>query len=165
MKKARVIFFFLIISSKFCNGQFLTDPRAKMGFFEIEMPLIVIDSFETNFSSLIIQSENLRILKEYDKPAGLASFGEKGKGGVVIATLKAKCKLLRLPEVLRIFKISDENQKLQVLVNKALVNPNWFLADVNQIERIEIIKQDAFALYLYSFNKEEQYLNIVTIKN
>lgn len=39
-----------------------------------------------------------------------------------------------------------------------------FLADINRIEKIEKVKQDITAPMRYSFNKDEEYLNIVTKK-
>lgn len=165
MKKAPLIFFFLLISCcNFCFGQFLPDPRAKTGIAKIKLPLVIIDSMATEYSSLVIHPKNLKIVKTYEDSLELVPFGEKGEGGVVIAESVNKTTLWRLPAVLEYFKIPAQKQPLKVLVNKALINPNLFLADIERIERIEVVKQDAFALFLYSFNKNEEYLNIVTRK-
>ena len=107
---------------------------------------------------------NLKILKTYKDSLELVPFGEKGRGGVIVAALKTKTALWRLPKVLEYFKIPAQNQKLKVLVNKTSINPNLFLADVEKIERIEVIKQEASDPVLFSFNKNEEYLNIITKK-
>ncbi|RDC61866.1 hypothetical protein AHMF7616_00455 [Adhaeribacter pallidiroseus] len=80
----------------------------------------------------------------------------------MLAALKSKTNLWRLPTVLDYFKISTRDRSLKVLVDQALIHAQLFLADVTLIERIEVTKQEAFAPYRYSFNPDERYLNIVT---
>jgi hypothetical protein len=114
---------------------------------------------------LIIDPNNLKIVKTYTDPQELKAFGEKGKNGVILAELIHKTPLLKLEEVLAYFKVPAENRTLKVLVDNTLVNPSLFLADVEAIKEIEVTEQDLTAPVRYSWNKDEKFLNIVTAKN
>lgn len=168
MKKALTISFLLIFYTGFTFAQLLPgQPGAykKMAIVKIKQPLVIIGTLETNYNSLVIDPANLRIIKTYQDSLQLAAFGEKGKEGVVLAEIKNKIPLLRLEEVLDYYKIPAPNRTLKVMVNKALINSDLFLADVQRIEKIEKIKQDLAAPFRYSFDKDEEYLNIVTVKD
>lgn len=167
MKKPALVIFFLFVYSVFSLGQLIP---SKTGFptktiiVNITMPLVIIDSMETDDNSLIIHPDNYKIKVMYRDSLELIPFGEKGKGGVVIAETVNNTRLWRLPAVLNYFKISAQNRKLKVLVDHVLIHPHLFLADINKIERIEVEKQDLLAPYRYSFNTKEKFLNIVTRK-
>ena len=130
----------------------------------MKQPLIIIGALETNYNNLVIDPDNLKIIKTYKASPELVAFGEKGKDGVILAELKNKTPLLRLEDILDYFKVPAKDRTLKILVNEALVNPDLFLADVKRIEKIERIKQDVTSIMRYSFNKDEEYLNIVTVK-
>jgi hypothetical protein len=143
----------------------LKNPVQKTVLVKLKLPLIIIGHLETNSNSLIIDPNNLKIVKTYTDPQELKAFGEKGKNGVILAELIHKTPLLKLEEVLAYFKVPAENRTLKVLVDNTLVNPSLFLADVEAIKEIEVTEQDLTAPVRYSWNKDEKFLNIVTAKN
>ncbi|MDB5263737.1 MAG: hypothetical protein JWQ14_3020 [Adhaeribacter sp.] len=165
MKKALIVFLVLIFYSGYSFSQLPARPVpfTKIGIVEIKQPLLIIGTLETDYNSLVIDTENLKIIKTYKDSLELIPFGEKGRNGIVLATLKTKTPLLRLEEVLDYYKIPAQDRNLKVLVNKRMINPALFLADVKRIERIERTKQDINSTIRYSFNNTEEYLNIVTL--
>ena len=168
MNKAFKLSLLLILYSSFSFAQPLPGSQGsypQVRIIKSKQPLVIIGSLETNYSSLIIAPDNLKIIKTYTDSLDLVPFGEKGKDGVVLAQLKDKTPLLSLEDVLDYYKVPAQDRTLKVLVNKAGINPDLFLADVKRIEKIEKIKQDITSVMRYSWNKDEQYLNIVTMKD
>ncbi len=170
MKNRWFLLLLFTLSSNWSYGQLLPKQQAvftKTGIIKIKIkqPLILLGSLETNENSLILDLENLQIIKTYQDSLELVRFGEKGKDGVVIAALKNKTALQRLPAVLDYFKVPAKDRTLKVLVDNALINPDLFLADVKRIKRIDGISPYETSLVRDNFNKEEEYLNIVTVKD
>jgi len=133
----------------------------------IDQPLIFIDVFETNYSSLILAEDNLEILEVYTDSMRLGHFGEKGKNGVIIAALKTPVPLLRLEEVLDYYKIAASDRHLKVAIDKKFINPDLFLADLNQIKEVELLQvtqQDILLspIYHHEWVLGDKYLNIIT---
>ena len=167
MKKTLLLLLLLALSGSFSFGQVAPSPEIlyrKTGIVKLKQPLIVIGHLKTNYHSLLMDPDNLKIIKTYADSLELAAFGEEGKDGVILAELKIKTPLLKLDEVLDYYKVSPDNRTLKVLVDNRPVNSELFLADVKKIKRIEVTKQDAASPIRYSWNKDEEFLNIVTIR-
>jgi hypothetical protein len=136
-----------------------------------EHPLIIIGSLETNLPSLIINPENLQIIKTYLEPAEIKYFGDKGVNGVLVAELITKVPLLRIDEVLDYFDVPAANRHLPIMVDRNLVDPKLFLADVHRIKKIEVFevtRQDVLSNLVYNHWMEvvgEKYLNIITTED
>ena len=165
MKKT-LLLLLLALSSSFSFGQVMPDPAIlyqKTAIVKLKQPLIVIGHLKTNYNSLIMDPDNLRIIKTYADSLELLPFGDNGKDGVILAELKIKTPLLKLDEVLDYYKVSPDKRTLQVLVDNRPVNPGLFLADIKKIKRIEVTRQNAASPVRYSWDKDEEFLNIVTI--
>ena len=165
MKKT-LLLLLLALSGSFSFGQVMPNPAIlyqKTAIVKLKQPLIVIGHLNTNYNSLIMDPDNLRIIKTYSDSLELLSFKDNGKDGVILAELKIKTPLLKLDEVLDYYKVSADKRTLKVLVDNRPVNPGLFLADVKKIKRIEVTKQDAASPVRYSWDKDEEFLNIVTI--
>ena len=165
MKKT-LLLLLLALSGSFSFGQVMPNPAIlyqKTVVVKLKQPLIVIGHLKTNYNSLIMDPDNLRIIKTYSDSLELLSFKDNGKDGVILAELKIKTPLLKLDEVLDYYKVSADKRTLKVLVDNRPVNPGLFLADVKKIKRIEVTKQDAASPVRYSWDKDEEFLNIVTI--
>ena len=130
----------------------------------LKQPLIILDNYETRSGSLVMDKESLEVLKEYEGPAAAKLFGNKGEDGVMVAKVKGNAVLLRLDNVLDYFEVPAANKTLTVLVDNRVIDPDLFLADVRQIEKIEVTKQDITSPMLLSLDREEKFLNIVTKK-
>ncbi|PSR54207.1 hypothetical protein AHMF7605_12080 [Adhaeribacter arboris] len=135
---------------------------------ENDYPLILIGTLETNAPSLIMDSKNLLIVRRFQDPSEIKFFGDKGVNGVLVAELKEKVPLLRLEEVLDYFEVPQNVRYLKVLVDKNLINPELFLADVKKIKKIEVLEVTEQEVLLNLFYnhwakvKGEKYLNIIT---
>jgi hypothetical protein len=177
MKMRPILFALLAINSYYAFGQGLptlpnTNPETNIllsrepFIVEIKQPLLFIGSLETSYNALIMDEENLRILRAFPDSTALDYFGEKGKDGVVIAELKANIALFRIEETLDHFKVPDINRNLKILIDKRLVHRDLFLADIKRIEKIELFEvtqQDILLSPFYNtWTLGEKYLNIVT---
>ena len=165
MKKT-LLLLLLALSGSFSFGQVMPNPAIlyqKTAIVKLKQPLIVIGHLNTNYNSLIMDPDNLRIIKTYSDSLELLSFKDNGKDGVILAELKVKTPLLKLDEILDYYKVAPDKRTLKVLVDNRPVNPGLFLADVKKIKRIEVTKQDAASPVRYSWDKDEEFLNIVTI--
>jgi len=134
---------------------------------KVDQPLIFIGTLETNYSSLLIAEDNLKILEVYTDSTRLGHFGKKGKDGVIIAALKTPTPLLRLEEVLDYFKVAASDRHLKVTIDKKFIDTNLFLADINQIKGIELLQvtqQDILLSPMYhnDWVLGDKYLNIIT---
>ena len=148
------------------NTNILRSPEAII--VEINQPLLYIGNLETQYGSLFIDEDNLKIIETYTDSVQLQHFGEKGEDGVIIAELKNKVPLFRLEEVLDHFKVPTANRHLKVLVDKRFINADLFLADIKQfskIEMLEVTQQDILLSPVYNSKwvLGEKYLNLVTI--
>ena len=174
MKKLLILFIWGIAVSFAAHGQLKLGPFPNADTYPVsgtllkdkDYPLIIIGTFETNTPSLIMNADNLSIIKYYKDPEDLKFFGEKGSSGVLVAELINNIPLFRLEEVIDYFKVAPANRHLPVLVNKNAVNPDLFLADIKLIKKVEVLEvtQEDVLLSLYYNNlvKGERYLNIVT---
>ncbi|QMU29180.1 hypothetical protein [Adhaeribacter radiodurans] len=176
MKNILILILLIFINNSYSYGQIegRTYPRVDTypvgGSLKIERdhPLILIGTLETNAPSLILNPENLLIVKTYQEPNDLKFFGDKGVNGVLIGELKEKTPLLRLDEVLDYFEVPVTDRYLKVLVDKNLVDPALFLADVKRIKKIEVLEvteQEVLLNLVYNHwakVKGEKYLNIIT---
>ncbi|RDC63459.1 hypothetical protein [Adhaeribacter pallidiroseus] len=181
MRKLVLIVLFLWLVHPFSYAQLIERERAfsRVDTYPIggslrisrDHPLIIIGSLETNLPSLILDPENLQIVKTYQEPAEIKYFGDKGVNGVLVGELKTKIPLLKLDEVLDYFEIPAANRHLPVMVDRNLVDPNLFLADVHRIKKIEVFEvtqQDVLSSLIYNHWVEvvgEKYLNIITMED
>lgn len=134
-------------------------------------PLLLIGSLETKMPSLIMDPENLKIIKTYQEPDEIKFFGNKGLNGVVVAELVTKIPLLQLEEVLDFFNVPENNRHLPVMIDRNLVDPKFFLADINKIKKIEVFEvtqQDVLSSLVYNHWVKvvgQKFLNIITVED
>lgn len=175
MKKIYALLALLLLLNCYSFGQGILNSQRETNILrnkeaiivEINQPLLFIGNLETKYGSLFIDEDNLRILETYTDSTRLQHFGEKGKDGVIIAELKNKIPLFRLPEVLDYFQVPTANRHLKVLVDKKFIHADLFLADIKQISKIETLEvthQDILLspVYNHKWVLGEKYLNIVT---
>jgi hypothetical protein len=138
---------------------------------EKDQPLLIIGSLETNMASLLMDPENLIIVETYQEPEEIKYFGSKGVNGVIVAELKTKIPLLKLDEVMEYFKVLPANRHLPIMIDRNLVDPTLLLADIRQIQKIEVFEvthQDVLSSLVYNHWMKvvgEKYLNIITVKD
>lgn len=126
-------------------------------------PLVVIGSQETSSDALILDPTTIQHLEIYKGEKAVKKFGEKGKEGIVVMTLKEEIPLARLPEIFEQFNVSEKGQKLTVAIDGNHVSdPELLLADLRQIKKIEVKPFDVTAPSRWTF--DEEYLNIITVQ-
>ena len=126
------------------------------------MPLILVDTFRTDMKHLILDPGNIQSINILKDSSAISKFGEAGKYGVIMIYPKPNTKFLRDDEILNEYKLSAENKRLRICINKTLMtNPRLILIDRSEIERVEITigrhwtnTEDA--------NSRERFINIVT---
>ncbi|PRY13714.1 hypothetical protein CLV24_10584 [Pontibacter ummariensis] len=126
-------------------------------------PLMLIEGQETASNAIILDRNSIESIRVYKGEDAVSQFGEKGKDGVIILSLKEEVPLVRLEQVYMHFKVSPKQQRLKVAVDDRLVaNPELVLADLRKIEKVEVKQQAVTAPARWSFVPDEHYLNIVT---
>ncbi|MFB9863251.1 hypothetical protein [Rufibacter immobilis] len=138
--------------------------RYVLGTIPSQEPLLLLGNQETDYASLLVDTKEIKVLQVYKDSTMLAGMGPKAKNGVAVIELTHKRPLLKLNDVLDRFKVPAQQRKLRVLVNKNLVNEKRFLADVNYIAKVEVIKLDSTHPIRLGWDENEQFLNIVTVK-
>ncbi|WP_162052908.1 hypothetical protein [Pontibacter pamirensis] len=130
---------------------------------DVARPLVIIGSQETAYDALILDPDKIQHLNVYKGEKALEKFGDKGKEGVVVMTLKKEITLARLPEIFEQFHVSEKGQKLTVAIDgKHVSEPELLLADLRQIKKVEVKPFDVTAPSRWTF--DEKYLNIVTVQ-
>jgi hypothetical protein len=139
-------------------GTVITDPR--------EMPLYVVNGHlippESRIIFNLINLDNFEDYKVFQKDDPVSkSYGDKGKNGVILMTLKPNIKLLTLEEVLEKKCISKSDQVLKVCFNKSIVEfPQTLIFDPTSPFRIEIIS-GGYWVNGEKINPDERFINIV----
>ena len=89
-------------------------------------------------------------------------FGDKAKDGAVLLEVKQASDLATIKDIYTRFAIPAEQQSLRVIINNKLVkDTSLILADLDQIEKVAIVKQDITAPVRWSLNDEEEFLHIM----
>lgn len=126
------------------------------------MPLIFVDTFRTDMKHFILDPGNIQSISIFKDSSAISKFGDAGKYGVIMIYPKSNTTFLRGDQILNEYKLSAEDKKLRICINKTLMpNPPLILIDRSEIERVEITigrhwtnTEDA--------NSGERFVNIVT---
>ncbi|WP_181305773.1 hypothetical protein [Rufibacter sp. XAAS-G3-1] len=163
----RLSFVLLLVTGSVASAQLPSRPevypKTAIASFPVKVPLVLINSQETYWQSLIVYESDVQVLQVYKNAGAVKPYGTKGQNGVVVAAVKGNPQLYRLSGVLDHFQVPAEQRRLKVLVNNRQVNPDYLLADIRQIQKVEVTKQDPTAPIRLSWNPDEEFLNIVTI--
>jgi hypothetical protein len=122
--------------------------------FKVDKTLIIIDSSITTPHTLILNDSSVR-----------ESTVFRANDSVVIHMyLKNKnLKLVRVPDILKKFKVATEFVNLRICINKLIVrDSSKMLADLTQIKEVSIIS-DPYTPDSALFNSGEKFINIVLL--
>jgi hypothetical protein len=122
--------------------------------FKVDKKFIVIDSFITTPQTLILHDSSVVVRTVY-----------RANDSVVIhMQLKNKdLELVRLPGILKKFKVSSEFVNLRICINKIIIkDTDKILADLTQIKEISIIN-DPYTPEPTLVDSGEKFLNIVLL--
>ncbi len=128
---------------------------------EKPQPLVLVNNQETILGALILNDNDVKSLNVLKGNEAVERFGQKAADGAILMNLKQQLPLVRLEEGYKAFKIPAQQQKLTLAINgKHVKDPALLLADLRQIEKVEVTDFDVTSPSRWSF--DEQYLNIVT---
>jgi hypothetical protein len=137
----------------------------RLAIIRVEGPLLLLGSQKTDYASLVVDPKEITVLETYKDSTILATMGNEAKNGISVIELKNPKTLLNLEQVLDYFDVPPAQRQLRILLNKKPINESRFLADLKRIERIEVITLDKLSPYRISWDENEQFLNIVTVKS
>lgn len=105
--------------------------------------------------------KSIEVLKD---STAISKYGDAAKFGVIIIYPKPRVKFLRVDKILAKYNLSDEDKKLRICINKAIIrNPQMILIEQSQIERVEVTT-DIQGINNQDANSGEKFINIITRK-
>jgi len=126
------------------------------------IPLIFVDTFKTDMNHLVLDPQNIVSINIFKDSTAVSKFGDAGKNGVVMIYPKAHTTFLRVDKILNEYKLSNEDKKLRICINKTLMwNPQLILIDKSEIERVEVTTERHWT-NIEDANSCEKFINIVT---
>ncbi|WP_224744105.1 hypothetical protein [Pontibacter aquaedesilientis] len=113
-------------------------------------------------SVALIAPENIESIKVLKDEHATNTFGDKAKDGAILIKSKPTVKLDNLQGIYTRFRIPADQQILRVVINNQLIkDTSLILANLDQVEKVEVVKQDATAPVRWSLNDEETFLHII----
>jgi hypothetical protein len=126
------------------------------------IPIVFVDTFRTDMKHFVLDPENIKSINIFKDSSAVSKFGDAGKYGVIIIYPKANTTFLRVDKILNEYKLSDDDKKLRICINKTLMpTPQLILIDKSEIERVEITT-DRHWTNTEDANSGERFINIVT---
>jgi hypothetical protein len=102
---------------------------------------------------------SIDILKD---STAISKFGDAAKFGVVIIHPKTDVKFLRVDKILDNYKLSNEDKKLRICIDKTLVqDPQLILIENSEIEDVQITTERHW-INVEDATSCERFINIVT---
>ena len=145
--------------------QELIHPKAQQNQMMIQsaQPYIEIDRQQIAQPSLaLIAPENIESIEVLKNEKATSKFGDKAKDGAILIKAKPTVKLVNLQGIYTRFRIPAAQQNLKVVINNQLIkDTSLILANLDQIEKVEVVKQDVAAPVRWSLNDEEEFLHII----
>lgn len=138
--------------------------QEKQGMVQSPQPYYQVNGQQIAQPSLALLSpeaiESVEVLKSEN---ATSRFGEKAKDGAVLIHTKPTAKLASLQDIYTHFRIPAAQQNLKVIINNQLVKDKaLILADLSEIARVEVVKQEVTAPVRWSLNEEEEFLHITS---
>ena len=125
-------------------------------------PLVLVDTFRTDMNHLVLDPQKVDSINIFKNSAALLKFGDAGKFGVIIIYPKTYAKFLRVAKILDNYKISKEDKKLRICINKTLMPaPHLILIENSEIISVEITT-DRHWINVEDANSGEKFINIIT---
>ncbi|MBF8963653.1 hypothetical protein I0P70_10375 [Pontibacter sp. FD36] len=166
MKKLIFSFLFAVCSLQAFAQQELIHPKEqqKQGIVQQPQPYIEVDGKQVAQASLVLIAashiESAEVLKD---EKATEKFGDKAKDGAVLLKTDPTAKWVTIQDIYTHYRIPAPQQNLRVIINNQLVkDTSLILANLEQIEKVEVKKQDITAPVRWSLNDEEEFLHITS---
>ena len=125
-------------------------------------PLILVDTFKTDLNHLVLHPDKIASINIFKDSLAIAKFGDAAKFGVIIIHPKTNSAFLRVDKILNNYKLSDEDKKLRICINKTLMrNPELILIENTEIEDVQITTERHW-INAEDANSCERFINIIT---
>lgn len=129
-----------------------------------QQPLIIVDSFTTDFNHLLLEPGRIQSIDILKDSSAVILYGDKAKNGILIIKPKKNTEIIRFNDMLNLFHITGPDRNLNVCIDNVRVkDSNKLLADRSDIVTVEIIR-DIYWITPLIAGPEERYINIVTRK-
>jgi hypothetical protein len=133
-----------------------------VGQIRTGMPLVLVDTLKTDLNLLVLNPENIESIHIYKDSIAISKFGDAGKFGAILIHPKADVRLLRIDKILDNSKLSIEDKKLRICINKTLVlDPQLILIENSEIVSVEVTKERNW-VNAEDANSGERFINITT---
>lgn len=156
------LFFVICFTAQAQEQQLMPAKTTYQASISMPQPFLLVGDEETASNALILNPDHIKSINVYKGPEATARFGSKAKDGAVVMTLKKDVSLARLAQVCAAFNVPEQQQNLPVAIDDKLVSKSKLLADLEEIDKVEVKKQDVTAPARFSFDEDAPYLNIVT---
>lgn len=124
------------------------------------IPLVMVDSFKTDIKLLTLNPDNIESVTVFKDSIAIAKFGDAGKYGVIIINPKKNTTLLRVNNILALYKIPVADLASDICINNTLIkHPELILIEQSAIETVEITTDKRW-MNVEEANATEKYINI-----
>lgn len=161
---------FLVLSAGTCTfaqnkGQlYFPELEQKSASVRMDTPLLIVNGAVTTINTLILSKDaitNTRVFKKGTPEA--KKYAAKDEKDVALLSIKKDIQLLKYEQILDHFNIPASDRKFKVSINRgSLVSPELILADLNQIEKVEVAEAGVREFANWGWNQGDKFLNIVT---
>lgn len=125
-------------------------------------PMLLVGKLITDFDHLVLDTKEIKSISVLNDSTALSKYGDAAKFGAIIIYPKPRVKFLRVDKILTKYKLSNEDKKLSICINKAIIrNPQLILIEQSQIERVEVTT-DTQGNNNHDANSGEKFINIIT---
>lgn len=125
-------------------------------------PLVLVDTFKTDINHLILDPNKIASIDILKDSTAISKFGDAAKFGVVIIHTKSDAKFLRVDKILDNYKLSNEDKKLRICIDKTLIrDPQLILIESSEIECVGVTT-DRHWINIEDANSGEKFINITT---
>ena len=125
-------------------------------------PMLLVDTFKTDINHFILDPDKIASINILKDSTAISKFGDAAKFGVIIIHPKSSATFLRVDKILDNYKLSNEDKKLRICINKTLMrDPQLILIENSEIECVEVTT-DRHWLNIEDANSGERFINITT---
>jgi hypothetical protein len=125
-------------------------------------PMLLVGKLITDFDHLVLDTKEIKSIEVLKDSTAISKYGDAAKFGVIIIYPKPRVKFLRVDKIFTNYNLSDEDKKLRIRINKAIIrNPQMILIEQSQIEKVEVTT-DRQGINNQDANPGEKFINIIT---
>lgn len=137
--------------------------QQKQGMVSKPQPYIQINGQQIAQPSLaLIKADNIESVNVLKDENATGKFGDKAKDGAILIKAMSTEAFSTMQDIYTHYRIPAAQQSLKVVINNKLVkDTSLILANLEQIEKVEVVKQDITAPVRWSLNDEEEFLHII----